>query len=89
MKCVDPMLELLIASGNTISENGGNIYGWNQINQSILEIDFHWTFWNALGRLTVWRFGISKYDQYPIFRNTFQCHITNPRECTSLRIDGC
>ena len=26
-----------------ISENGRNIYEWNQINQSILEIDFDWT----------------------------------------------
>ena len=33
VKCVDPMLELLIASGNKISENGRNIYEWNQSNK--------------------------------------------------------
>ena len=31
---------------NRISENGRNIYEWNQMNQTILEIDFDWTFWN-------------------------------------------
>ena len=38
-KCVDPMMELL-PDFDTISENGRNIYEWNQINQTILEIDF-------------------------------------------------
>ena len=74
-ECVDPMLELL-TDLDKISENGRNIYEWNQINQTILEIDFDRTYWNDLGRLTFWRFGISKYDQYSIFRNTFQCHWT-------------
>ena len=74
---------------DTISENGRNIYEWNQINQSLLEIDFHRTFSNDQGRLTFWRFGISKYDQYSLFRNTFQCHWTRPIETISSRIDGC
>ena len=48
----------------------------NQANQSLLLIDFDWTFWNGLypdlgGKLTFWRFGISKYDQYSILRYTF------------------
>ena len=63
-----------------ISENGRNIYELNQINQTILEIDFDRTFWNGrplpVGNWTFWRFGISKYHQYSIFRNTFQCHWT-------------
>ena len=45
-ECVDPILELLLDSVDKISENGRNIYEWNQINQTILEIDFDWTFWN-------------------------------------------
>ena len=41
MECVDPMMELLIDfEFDKISENGRNIYESNQINQSILEIDF-------------------------------------------------
>ena len=44
--CADPMLELLI-DYDKISENGSNIYEWNQINQTILEIDFDWTYWNG------------------------------------------
>ena len=39
MKRVDPMMELL-RDLDKISENGRNIYESNQINQSILEIDF-------------------------------------------------
>ena len=39
MECVDPMMELLIDL-DKFSENGRNIYKSNQINQSILEIDF-------------------------------------------------
>ena len=35
-----------------ISENGRNIYESNQINQTILEIDFDRTSWNERGRLT-------------------------------------
>ena len=45
-ECVDPMLELLIDL-DKISENGSNIYEWNQINQTILEIDFDRTYWNG------------------------------------------
>ena len=75
-----------------ISENGRNIYEWNQINQTILEIDFDRTFWNgrvqSVGNLTFWRFGISKYDQYSIVRNTFQCHWTRIIETTPCRING-
>ena len=33
------MMELLIDL-DKISENGRNIYEWNQINQTLLEIDF-------------------------------------------------
>ena len=72
-ECVDPMMELLL-DFDTISENGRNIYEWNQINQTILEIDFDRTYLNASGKLTFRRFGISKYHQYSIVRNTFQCH---------------
>ena len=61
----------LMPDFDTISENGRNIYEWKQINQTILEIDFDRTSWNDQGRLTFRRFGISKYDQYSIFRNTF------------------
>ena len=69
-ECVDPIMELL-PDFDTISENGRNIYEWNQINQTILEIDFDRTTLNEYGSLTFRRFGISKYDQYSIFRNTF------------------
>ena len=90
MECVDPMMELLLPDFDTISENRSNIYEWNQINQTILEIDFDWTHQNEKGRLTFWRFGISKYDQCSIFRNTFQCHWTRLTETISFRIDnGC
>ena len=65
----------LVLDFDTISENGRNIYEWNQINQTILEIDFDRTYSNGQKkppcRLTFWRFGISKYHQYSIFRNTF------------------
>ena len=94
MECVDPMMELLI-DFDKISENGRNIYEWNQINQTILEIDFDWTFWNGCpnklpGRLTFWRFGISKYHQYSIFTNTFQCHWIRPKETkSSIIVNGC
>ena len=45
------------------------------IKQAILEIDFDRTSWNETGdSLTFRRFGISKYHQYSIFGNTFQCH---------------
>ena len=70
MKCVDPMMELFLNS-DKISENGRNIYESNQINQTILEIDFDRTFWNDQSSLTFRRFGISKFNQYSIFRNTF------------------
>ena len=93
-ECVDLMMEIL-PDLDTISENGRNIYEWNQINQSILEIDFDRTHPNGRpkippGSLTFWRFGISKYDQYPIFRNTFQCHWTRTFETKSFIIgNGC
>ena len=70
-------------------ENGRNTYAWNQINQTMLEIDFDRTFLNGRGSSTFWRFGISKYDQYSIVRNTFQCHWTRIIETPSFRIDGC
>ena len=63
MECLDPMKELF-PNSDKISENRRNIYEWNQINQTILEIDLDRTSLNeSLGRLTFWRFGISKYDQ--------------------------
>ena len=75
--CVDPMLELpSLDLVDKVSENGRNIYESNQINQTILEIDFDRTYSNERGSLTFRRFGISKYYQYSIFRNTFQCHYT-------------
>ena len=80
IKIIDLMLDL-----DTISENGRNIYESNQINQTILEIDFDRTCPNELGSLTFRRFGISKYYQYSIFRNTFQCHYTRIIETTSFR----
>ena len=72
MKCVDPMMELPIRIRirigiritidlDKISENGSNIYEWNQINQTRLEIDFDCTFRNEQGSSTFRRFGISKY----------------------------
>ena len=74
-ECIDSMMELLLDSGDKPGENGRNIYEWNQINQTILEIDFDRTYSNGQKkppcRLTFWRFGISKYHQYSIFRNTF------------------
>ena len=50
--CVDPMLELLLDLVDKVSENGRNIYESNQINQTILEIDFDRTFQNEPGRST-------------------------------------
>ena len=49
--CVDPMLELLL-DFDKISESPMNIYESNQINQTILEIDFDRTLWNEIGRWT-------------------------------------
>ena len=81
---------------DTICKNGRNIYEWNQIKssmQAILEIVLDWTLWNGRpqppGSLTFRRFGISKYNQYSIFRNTFQCHWTRFIETIYFRIDGC
>ena len=88
MKCVDPMLGLLTEL-DKISENGSNIYEWNQINRTILEIDFDWTCPNEKSSSTFRRFGISKYYQYAIFGNTFQCHWTRIIETKFVRIDGC
>ena len=42
----------LLVDFDTISENGRNIYESNQINQTILEIDFDRTYQNELSRLT-------------------------------------
>ena len=61
----------------------------NQINQTILEIDFDRTHSNDRGSSTFWRFGISKYYQYSIFRNTFQCHYTRIIETKSFRSYWC
>ena len=89
-ECVDPMMELLLLdSMDKISENGRNIYEWNQIKQSILEIDFDRTSSNEEGSLTFRRFGISIYHQYSIFRNTFQCQWTRlPETKSPSRIDN-
>ena len=80
IKIIDLMLDL-----DKISENGRNIYKSNQINQTILEIDFDRTYWNDQGSSTIRRFGISKYIQYSIFRNTCQCHYTRIRETIFYR----
>ena len=75
---------------NMIRENGRNIYEWNQDNHEKPEIDFDRTWWNALGRSIFRRFGISKYYQSLILRNTFQCHYTDIIEAPSFRIgNGC
>ena len=44
---VNLMLPLLLELVETISKNGRNIYEWNQINQTLLEIDFDRTSWNG------------------------------------------
>ena len=44
--CVDPMLELLPLDFDTITQFTRNLYEWNQINLTILEIDFDRTSWN-------------------------------------------
>ena len=77
-------MEVLASSNNksSLQNNGTMLLSWElismneikSINQSILEIVFDWTYSNALYRMTIWRFGISKYDQYSVFGNTFQCH---------------
>ncbi|CBK21971.2 uncharacterized protein [Blastocystis hominis] len=77
---IDLMLDF-----DKISENGRNIYKSNQINQTILEIDFDRTYRNNQDSLTFRRFGISKYYQYSIFRNTCQCHYTRIIEAKSNR----
>ena len=46
MECLDPMKELF-PNSDKISENRRNIYEWNQINQTILEIDLDRTHWNG------------------------------------------
>ena len=83
--CVDSMLELPSLDLDKSIENGRNIYESNQINQTILEIDFDRTFWNEPGRSTFRRFGISKYYQYSIFRNTCQCHYIRKIETVLYR----
>ena len=47
IKIIDLMLDFV----DTISENGRNIYESNQINQTILEIDFDRTWRNEIGSL--------------------------------------
>ena len=81
IKIIDLMLDFV----DKISENGRNIYESNQINQTILEIDFDRTHSNEPGSSTFRRFGISKYYQYSIFRNTCQCHYTRMRKTKSYR----
>ena len=67
-----------------------SINGIKSIKQSILEIDCDWVNPNEAGILTCWRFGISEYNQYSIFRSTFQYHWTSIIETKSFRIDnGC
>ena len=46
------IIDLILDFVDTISENGRNIYESNQINQTILEIDFDRTFQNESGSLT-------------------------------------
>ena len=87
MMGADSILESVI-DFDTISENGRNIYEWNHITQTILDIDFDWTTRNE-GSLTFWRLGISRSNQYSIFQNTFQYHGIQTTETTSFRIDGC
>ena len=89
MECWDPSLELLFDLVDKISKNRWNIYKWNQFDQTILDIDFDWTLWNEIYLLTYWRFGISKYDQYSIFRNTLKCQYTKTIKIVYFRIDGC
>ena len=48
---------------NDSSENGRYIYAVEIICQTVLEMDFDRIFWNEPGRMTFWRFGISKYNQ--------------------------
>ena len=78
MKCVDLMSEIsIIRLRMTIdlykrSKNGRNTYEWNKELNSLLEIDFDSTSSNESGRLTFWRFGISKYyksSYYKILSN--------------------
>ena len=58
------------------------------IKQSILEIDIDWTLQYVSGRLTFWRLGISKYYQYSLFRNTFQCHSSRITDIISFWMDN-
>ena len=52
------MLELLL-DFDEISENGRNIYEWNEINRIILEIDLLWTHLNEPCKSILRRLGIS------------------------------
>ena len=51
-------------------------------------MDFDRTFQNETGNLTFRRFGISKYYQYSMFKNTFQCHYTRIFETRSVSSNG-
>ena len=42
----------IIIDMDKINENGRNIYEWNPIDQTILEIDLNWTFSNELNKMT-------------------------------------
>ena len=83
------MMKLLLEL-NKMREMRRNIYNRNQINQTLLAIDFDLTYRNDLGNLTFSRFGISINNQYLIIKNTFQCHYTRITETIpSFRYDGC
>ena len=80
----------LLLELNKMREMRRNIYNRNQINQTLLAIDFDLTYRNDLGNLTYSRFGISINNQYLIIKNTFQCHYTRITETIpSFRYDGC
>ena len=55
-------MDLLLDLRDKISENGRHIYESDQINQTILEIDFDRTYWNELGRSTFRSLGISNKE---------------------------
>ena len=93
MKHIDPSSQLflpfIMSFFYKMREMCRNIYEWNQINQTILEIDFDRTSWNELIKQTCWTFGISICYQDSIFSNTFQCHWTSVFETISSTSKGC
>ena len=66
-----------------------NIYNSTTLKNVILVAIQFTIHLNELGRLTFWRFGISKYYEYSLFRITFQCHWAKKIETIYFRIDGC